>query len=133
MLGKRSLLSPAYIIMPKAICLLLLMHLAALALSFALARAGSNIAARMAIMAMTTSSSIRVKALLFVDCFIFISLFRMLSPRAQRAPAQLVFRHPCTLLNEQAIKPVALSCLVGHKLVRAYSWHRGQQLPTEVG
>src|ERR1039458_3475391 len=44
-------------------CLALLKHRMAWALALALARAGSNIAARMAIMAMTTSNSIKVKAL----------------------------------------------------------------------
>src|ERR1035437_8564778 len=44
-----------------AICLKLLRHWMRLAFSLAFARAGNNMAARMAIMAMTTSSSIRVK------------------------------------------------------------------------
>src|SRR5436190_2405127 len=44
------------------ICLQLLMHWARRALSLALARAGSSRPARIAMMVMTTSSSIRVKA-----------------------------------------------------------------------
>src|ERR1035437_9885856 len=59
--GKKSLLSPAYMIRPRPICRLLLMQAIPLAFSLALASAGSNIAARMAMMAMTTSSSISVK------------------------------------------------------------------------
>src|SRR6266404_3051659 len=43
-------------------CFWLLKHVAACALSFALLKAGSNIAARMAIIAITTSNSIRVNA-----------------------------------------------------------------------
>src|SRR6266545_4210491 len=42
-------------------CLVLFMHRMACALIFALLKAGSSIAARMAMMAITTSSSIRVK------------------------------------------------------------------------
>jgi hypothetical protein len=48
--------------MATAICLLLLMQLAVLARSFALASAGNSIAARIAMMAMTTSNSIKVNA-----------------------------------------------------------------------
>ena len=44
------------------ICCSLLMHLVAIPLCFACDRAGSSIAARMAMIAMTTSSSIRVNA-----------------------------------------------------------------------
>src|SRR5258708_10782895 len=43
-------------------CFWLLKHVAACALSFALLKAGNNIAARIAMIAMTTSNSIRVKA-----------------------------------------------------------------------
>ncbi len=42
-------------------CLLLFMHEMPCALVFALARAGNNMPAKMAIMAITTSNSIRVK------------------------------------------------------------------------
>src|SRR5436190_10739448 len=58
--GSDSLLSLAYIIMARPICRLLLLQAMPLALSFARARAGSSMAARMAMMAMTTKSSIRV-------------------------------------------------------------------------
>ena len=51
------------------ICLRLLRHWMRLALSLALDKAGNRSAARMAMMAMTTSSYMRVKAPLF-DCFI---------------------------------------------------------------
>ena len=46
---------------PKMICLILLKHLIPLAFSLALARAGSSSDARIAMIAITTSSSIRVK------------------------------------------------------------------------
>ena len=62
--GKKSPLSLAYMIKPKPICLLLLRHLVVKAFVLALASAGSTIAARMAMIAMTTNSSIRVNPLL---------------------------------------------------------------------
>jgi hypothetical protein len=60
--GKHSLLSPAYMTMPRVNCLTLDTHLIWCAFSLALAKAGSSMAARMAMMAMTTKSSIKVKA-----------------------------------------------------------------------
>src|SRR5438874_6901460 len=60
--GRNSLLSWAYIVKARAICVLLLTQAMALAFSFALDRAGSSIAARIAIIAITTSNSIRVNA-----------------------------------------------------------------------
>jgi hypothetical protein len=48
--------------MPTPICRKLLAHATRLALSFAFASAGNSIAARIAMMAMTTSNSIKVKA-----------------------------------------------------------------------
>jgi hypothetical protein len=54
--------SPTYIVMDSTICLQLLIHWMSLALVFARASAGSNNAARIAIMAITTSSSIKVNA-----------------------------------------------------------------------
>src|SRR5690349_542687 len=56
-----SLLSPEYMYQPSCSCLRLLRQLMPCALVLALARAGKSIAARMAIMAMTTRSSISVK------------------------------------------------------------------------
>src|ERR1035438_5950430 len=56
----RSLLSPEYMVQPRSNCFMLLTHLMACARPLALAKAGSNIAARMAMMAMTTNSSISV-------------------------------------------------------------------------
>src|SRR5512143_118455 len=68
-----SLLSPAYIVAATPICFMLLWHCAALALSLALAKAGRSSAARIAMMAMTTSNSIKVNALArtgrTVSCF----------------------------------------------------------------
>src|SRR2546430_1511098 len=60
--GNRSRLSSAYIRMASPSCLILLAHLIFIALDFALARAGNSSAARIAMMAMTTSSSMSVKA-----------------------------------------------------------------------
>src|SRR6266568_8462392 len=59
--GKNSWLSPAYMWKPSPICLLLLQQAMALALSLALPNAGRSIAARIAMMAITTSNSISVK------------------------------------------------------------------------
>ena len=56
----RSLLSPAYMIQAAAICFWLLMHCTFLAATFARASAGSSNAARMAMIAITTSSSMSV-------------------------------------------------------------------------
>src|SRR5690242_7338094 len=56
------LLSWAYITWPNTICFKLLRQAIRLVLAFARLSAGSNIAARMAIMAITTRSSISVKA-----------------------------------------------------------------------
>src|SRR5580700_4305318 len=58
--GKYCRLSSAYIMMAKAICLLLLTQLVVLAWTLALASAGSKSAARMAMTAITTSNSISV-------------------------------------------------------------------------
>src|ERR1022692_1666742 len=70
--GRLSRLSSAYIRSARPICLRLFMQLARLAFSLAVASAGNSIAARMAMMAMTTRSSIKVKpaehALVFSIC-----------------------------------------------------------------
>src|SRR5438045_615757 len=68
-----------------AICLRLLAHLIFCAFNLAPASAGNNIAARMAMMAMTTSNSIKVNPLLrraFSNIFNFISFdpFKIISP-----------------------------------------------------
>ena len=60
--GKISMLSPAYIMNPRPNCFVLFKQAVARALSFALLNAGSNIAARMAMMAITTNNSIKVNA-----------------------------------------------------------------------
>src|ERR1043165_9626574 len=59
--GTPSRLSSAYIRQPRAICLLLFMQGMDCAFILALPNAGSSIAAKIAMMAMTTSSSISVK------------------------------------------------------------------------
>jgi hypothetical protein len=55
-------LSPQYIAMLKVNCLQLFMQYVSDACALALARAGSNIAARIAMMAITTNNSISVNA-----------------------------------------------------------------------
>ena len=57
-----SLLSVAYIVHASAHCFVLLMHCAPCALSFARDIAGNSIAAKIAIIAITTNNSISVKA-----------------------------------------------------------------------
>src|SRR5882724_1149515 len=59
--GNCSRLSPVYMVIVTPNCLRFERQLARRAFSLARARAGSNIAARIAMMAMTTSNSIRVK------------------------------------------------------------------------
>src|SRR6185369_5731599 len=59
--GNESRLSIAYECQQIWSCLRLFWHAMLKACSFALVRAGNNIAARMAIMAITTNSSIKVK------------------------------------------------------------------------
>src|ERR1019366_3799131 len=54
--------SLAYISPPRAICLVLLRHAAPLACSLACANTGNRMAAKIAMIAMTTKSSIRVNA-----------------------------------------------------------------------
>src|SRR5882672_1793869 len=58
----KSLLSPGYIAQPSVSCFRLLTHWIWRALSLARLSAGSSMAARMAMMAITTSNSMRVKA-----------------------------------------------------------------------
>src|SRR5687768_3176208 len=56
-----SLLSPAYKLHPNINCLLLFWHMIPCAFVFAFESAGSSMLARIAMMAITTSSSIKVK------------------------------------------------------------------------
>src|SRR5258707_15368566 len=60
--AKRSLLSFAYIWLTSPICFRLLTQMMRVALALTLASAGNNNDARIAMIAMTTSSSIKVKA-----------------------------------------------------------------------
>ena len=55
--------SPVKVIMPVASCFMLFMHWARFAALLALDNTGRSIAAKIAMMAMTTRSSIRVKPL----------------------------------------------------------------------
>src|SRR5664279_3496559 len=60
--GKVPVLSAAYCWMPRLICRKLFMQFVRRAAAFTRDKAGNNNAARMAMMAMTTSSSIKVNA-----------------------------------------------------------------------
>src|SRR5947208_11206830 len=60
--GNESLASPAYMVRASPHCLQLLAQSTLSALALAFASAGNNKAARMAMMAMTTNSSMSVKA-----------------------------------------------------------------------
>src|SRR5208282_6084302 len=83
---------------------MLLIHLAALAFSLALFRAGNNIAARIPIMAMTTSNSMSVKARAFL-----------------RNQALIIFRIPILLSRRLAALALALG---GRCLVRPHLLHK---------
>src|SRR2546423_13614182 len=61
-MGFWSLLSSAHVRIAKPICFRLLVQLMRCARALARASAGSNMAARMAMIAITTNNSIRVKA-----------------------------------------------------------------------
>src|SRR5277367_3952671 len=64
--GMTSLLSSVYIAQQSWSCFKLLVHCRAWALVLALLKAGNSIAARMAIMAITTSNSTRVKPVILL-------------------------------------------------------------------
>jgi hypothetical protein len=66
--GTASLLSLAYNVQAIFSCLASFMQVMVLALCFALFKTGSNNAARIAIIAMTTSNSINVKPKIFAAC-----------------------------------------------------------------
>src|ERR1051325_5527053 len=75
-IGTRSLLSSVYMCQHSCNCFMLLRHWVVLALALAFASAGNNIAARIAMMAMTTNNSINVKAArLPAPADLFISIF----------------------------------------------------------
>src|SRR3954471_3387431 len=61
-MGRRSPLSFTYMIQARMSCLLLFMHETACARALARLKAGNSMAAKIAMIAMTTSNSIRVKA-----------------------------------------------------------------------
>src|SRR2546429_9911086 len=73
-----------YIIQPVPSCFILLWHIAWRAFSRACAKTGNRIEARIAIMAMTTSSSIRVKAF----AFLITDLLRMMQNREPFGPSR---------------------------------------------
>src|ERR1051326_5492180 len=72
-MGKASPLSKAQVLKDNPTCLRLLVQLIRCARALARANAGSNIAARMAIMAITTSNSINVNAPIFLRRFFIVS------------------------------------------------------------
>src|SRR2546423_15662184 len=69
----QSLLSPAYITQHKSSCLMLLRHLILCAFALARPNAGRSIAAKIAMIAITTKSSIKVKAAFRPFTVVFIS------------------------------------------------------------
>src|SRR5438132_11580728 len=73
-MGFWSLLSSAHVRIAKPTCFRLFVQLLRCARALARASAGSNMAARMAIIAMTTNNSIKVKAAIFLRRF-FIELY----------------------------------------------------------
>src|ERR1035437_7153349 len=88
------LLSPSYIIQPSPNCRRLLMHDIPCAFCFALDSAGSSIAASMAMMAMTTSSSINVKPDGFwLLTFIFFRIVAFKHPAQDRKSTRLNSSH----------------------------------------
>jgi hypothetical protein len=66
--GNQSLLSVAYMAQTSASCLRLLVHWIRLPSALARPSAGNRSAARMAMIAMTTSNSINVKPMLLLPC-----------------------------------------------------------------
>src|SRR5437764_14954225 len=73
-IGKASPLSSAQVLKDKPTCFRLFTQLMRCARALARASAGSNMAAKMAIIAMTTNNSIKVKAANFLRRF-FIELY----------------------------------------------------------
>jgi hypothetical protein len=78
-MGNNASFSSAYIVSESPSCFMLFVHWMRLAASLALARAGSNMPARIAMMAMTTSSSMRVNAALRAARLVFRKNFMLLS------------------------------------------------------
>src|SRR5262249_333195 len=96
--GNTSRLSSAYSFKPRQICFRLLRHLTTWAFSFALDNAGRRRDARIAIMAMTTRSSIKVKA---ADSHVIRDLARAWSEgKNENAPLHFA----CTLCSECIVK-----------------------------
>jgi hypothetical protein len=79
-LGVRSLKSSVYMRRPKLICFKLFMQVVRFVFAFARPNAGNNSPARMAMMAMTTNNSTKLKPGIFERfCFPAIYVFRMSS------------------------------------------------------
>ena len=85
--GYFSWSSLAYIMMPKLNCRILDLQTARLAVSFDLAKAGNSIAAKIAIIAITTNSSIKVNAIRGAkrEDFVFNGIFFMGSSNVKPA------------------------------------------------
>src|SRR5437899_11834688 len=97
-MGFWSLLSSAHVRIAKPTCFRLFVQLMRCARALARASAGNNMAARMAMIAITTNNSISVKALIcfrrffitFVG-FYFIFLFTLLTFSKKSPSYQLIF------------------------------------------
>ena len=108
--AKKPLFSPAYISQPRATCLLLLMQLIPVALALALAKAGSNKPAKIAMMAMTTNNSIRVKPCCFR--FIFIGNFRNSKGRGAFASLMKPSTNKQGFLSKQKGDPLGIAFII---------------------
>src|SRR5437868_6078617 len=89
-LGTRWLLSLAYMWAASMNCRMLLTHPVRLARSFAPDKAGNSMAAKIAIIAITTSSSIKVKAACFlpalkIECIEILGFLRWFSSDVKAA------------------------------------------------
>ena len=97
------------------ICFMLLAHAEALAVSRALLKAGSSMAAKIAIIAITTSSSISVNAVRFLlkiimhSPFLFyVVMFSRIQPDFFKVKFKVVFPQFCAELFRRQLGGVAL-------------------------
>src|SRR5439155_25869329 len=122
--ANRSWLSPAYITQMIDSCLRLFTHWIDCALAFALASAGNNRLAKIAMMAITTSSSISVKP-------------AALPAAAERRPDEEAFHIMMSHFSikrvyrinsaNYSVKPAALQlCVCGHRPPSTSNQHRGR-------
>ena len=90
---------------------MLFMHAVRCAFSFALANAGKSIAASIAMIAMTTSSSMRVKPVLLVSCRFFI----FSGPSGRRRLMELFVSYP--LLVRLSIRQPLVAVLRDERVI----------------